>query len=112
MGGLGAAPRALDEIERALALDPGYALAHFNRALIFEQAARAGVRLRDAPSPEIMRLVAAQNIARACKLGHRPACDVERARAEEKSRLQTAPGGPSVLSPETLRDQGLPAAGR
>ena len=112
MGGLGAAPRALDEIERALALDAGYALAHFNRGLIFEQAARAGIRLRDAPSPEIMRLVAAQNIARACKLGHRPACDIERARAEEKSRLQMAPDGPSVLSPEMLREQGLPAVGR
>lgn len=112
IGGLGAAPRALDEIERALAMDARYALAHFNRALIFEQAARAGVRLRDAASPEIMRIVAAQNIARACELGHRPACDLERARAEEKARSQAAPGGPSVLTPEMLREQGLPVPGR
>ena len=102
----------MDEIERALARDAADALAHFNRGLIFEQAARAGIRLRDAPSPEIMRLVDAQNIARACTLGHRPACDIERARAEEKSRLQMAPDGPSVLSPEMLREQGLPAVGR
>lgn len=112
MGGLGAAPRALDDIERALSIDAGYALAHFNRALIFEQAARAGVRLRDAASPEIMRLVAAQNIAQACRLGHRPACDVERARAEEKARSQSATGGATVLTPEMLREQGLTGPGR
>jgi tetratricopeptide (TPR) repeat protein len=111
LGGVGTASRALDDIERALALDPGYALAYFNRALIFEQAARAGVRLRDAASPEIMRLVAAQNIARACQLGHVPACDVERMRAEEKARSMPGGEGPSVLTPEMLRDRGLAVPG-
>ncbi len=108
MGGLGAAPLALTDIERAIALDPSYALAYFNRALIFEQAAQAGMRLRDAVSPELMRAVATQNIARACQLGHGPACDIERARAASKSA--EPPGLPATmtLTPEELRTQGLP----
>ncbi|MCC7082447.1 MAG: tetratricopeptide repeat protein, partial [Burkholderiales bacterium] len=107
MGGLGAAPRALDDIERALALDPDYALAHFNRGLIFDQAASAGMRLRDAVSPEIMRIVAKQNIARACQLGHRPACDVERSRAAEQPKVEEMNEAPLRLTPEKLREQGL-----
>lgn len=109
LGGPGAAPRALDDIERAIALDGGYALAHFNRGLIFEQAAEAGVRLRDAVSPQIMRIVAARNIARACELGHRPACNLERERAEKKEKGAPAVQDmPYAITPEQLRRQGLP----
>jgi len=107
MGGLGAAPRALDDIERALTLDPRYALAHFNRGLIFDQAASAGMRLRDAVSPEIMRIVAAQNIAHACQLGHRQACDYERERAAAKPKVEELGDAPMRLTPEKLREQGL-----
>jgi len=108
MGGLGAAPLALADIERALALDPSYALAYFNRALIFEQAAQAGMRLRDAISPELMRAVATQNIARACQLGHAPACEIERARAAAKSSDPPGLTGTMKLTPEELKAQGLP----
>lgn len=107
MGGLGAAPRALDDIERALKIDPSYALAHFNRGLIFEQAAQAGLRLRDAVSPQIMRIVATQNIARACQLGHRPACDLERERAAKKPQVEELGDAPMRLTPEMLRERGL-----
>jgi len=107
MGGLGAAPRVLDDIERALKVDPNYALAHFNRGLIFEQAAQAGIRLRDAVSPEIMRIVATQNIARACELGHRPACDLERERAAKKPQVEELGDAPMRLTPEMLRERGL-----
>ncbi|MCC6534945.1 MAG: tetratricopeptide repeat protein [Burkholderiales bacterium] len=104
LGGLGAAPMALADIERALALDPNYALAYFNRALIFEQAARTGMRLRDALTPELMRAVAAQNLSRACQLGHGGACDQERATKEKPM-----PGATLPLTPDTPRDRGLPA---
>jgi tetratricopeptide (TPR) repeat protein len=106
LGGLGAAPAALVDIERALQLDPDYALAYFNRAMIFEQAANAGIRLRDALSPELMRAVAEQNIARACELGHAGAC--ERLRAKSKESLPGASDGPVRVTPEALRQQGLP----
>jgi len=107
MGGLGAAPRALDDIEHALAIDPNYALAHFNRGLIFDRAAAAGMRLRDAVSPEIMRIIAKQNIARACQLGHRAACDLERSRAAEQPKVEEMNEAPLRLTPEKLREQGL-----
>lgn len=107
IGGLGAAPRALDDIERALKLDPDYALAHFNRGRIFEQAAQAGMRLRDAVSPQIMRIVANQNIARACQLGHRPACELERERAADPPKVEERGDSPMRLTPEMLRERGL-----
>lgn len=107
VGGIGAAPRALDDIERALGVDPNYALAHFNRGLIFDQAALAGMRVRDAVSPEVMRIVAAQNIARACQLGHRPACDLERERAAKKPQVEEVGDAPLRLTPEMLRERGL-----
>src|SRR5690606_9968208 len=75
LAGLGAAPVALADIERALELDSGYALAYYNRAMVFEQSANAGIRLRDALSPDLMRAVAEQNLARACELGHAGACE-------------------------------------
>jgi protein O-mannosyl-transferase len=106
LGGLGAAPAALVDIERALKLDPDYALAYFNRAIIFEQAANAGIRLRDALSPEIMRAVADQNLGRACQLGHAGAC--ETLRAKSKEALPGSSDGPVRVTPETLRQQGLP----
>ena len=106
LGGLGAAPAALVDIERALKLDPDYALAYFNRAMIFEQAANAGIRLRDALSPELMRAVAEQNIHRACQLGHAGAC--ERLHAKSKEMLPGAADGPVRMTPEVLREQGLP----
>jgi tetratricopeptide (TPR) repeat protein len=106
LGGLGAAPAALVDIERALKLDPDYALAYFNRAMIFEQAANAGIRLRDALSPELMRAVAEQNIHRACQLGHAGAC--ERLHAKSKEMLPGATDGPVRMTPELLRQQGLP----
>jgi hypothetical protein len=105
LGGLGAAPVALVDIERAIALDPNYALAYFNRAMVFEQAANAGIRLRDALSPELMRAVAAQNLERACQLGHAGACERQRANAEQLLPNE----GPVRVTPETLRQQGLPA---
>lgn len=110
LGGVGAAPRALIDIEQALALDPRYALAHLNRGLLFDEAARAGVRLRDAPSSDIMRVIAAQNIARACRLGHAPACELEKARTEEKAGAPSASSGSVVVTPEMLRERGLPTA--
>jgi tetratricopeptide (TPR) repeat protein len=105
-GGLGAAPAALADIERALKLDAGYALAYYNRAMIFEQAANAGLRLRDALSPELMRAVAEQNLSRACQLGHGGAC--ERLRAKSNEALPGAADGPVRVTPEMLRQQGLP----
>jgi len=96
----------LDDIDRALARDPAYALAHYNRGLIFDEAARAGVRLRDAESIEIMRVIARQNVARACELGHRPACA---SAMPERDVGKPARGGPAVVSPEALRKQASPA---
>jgi len=81
MSGVEAGPAALADIERALELDPRYALAYFNRGLVFEEAAKAGIRLRDAVSPEIMRAVAQENMKRACQFGYAPACDRDRDRA-------------------------------
>jgi tetratricopeptide (TPR) repeat protein len=106
LGGLGAAPAALVDIERALKLDPNYALAYYNRAMIFEQAANAGIRLRDALSPDLMRAVAEQNLNRACELGHTGAC--ERLRAKAKDVPPGAADGPIRMTPEALRQQGLP----
>ena len=106
LGGLAAAASALADIERALALDPGYALGYYNRAIVFEQAANAGLRLRDALSPELMRVVAAQNFERACQLGHAAACERQRAQAEET--LPGASEGPVRVAPETSRQQGMP----
>jgi tetratricopeptide (TPR) repeat protein len=105
LGGLGAAPAALVDIEQAIRLDPRYALAYYNRAMVFEQAAAAGIRVRDALSPDLMRVVAEQNLNRACQLGHKGACERLREQAE-----QEAPGGqgPVRVTPETLRRQGLP----
>ena len=106
LGGLGAAPVALADIERALKLDPAYALAYYNRAMIFEQAANAGIRLRDALSPDLMHAVAQQNLNRACELGHTGAC--ERLREKAKDALPGAADGPIRMTPEALRQQGLP----
>lgn len=106
LGGLGVAPAALADIEQAIKLDPSYALAYYNRAVVFEQAAAAGIRVRDALSPELMRAVAEQNLHRACQLGHSGACEQLRERSE-----QALPGaqGPIHVTPETLRrQQGLP----
>jgi len=105
-GGLGAAPAALVDIERAIALDPTYALAYYNRAMVFEQSANAGIRLRDALSPELMRAVASQNLDRACQLGHTGACERQRAKAEEL--VPGANEGPVRVTPEALRQQGIP----
>lgn len=105
LGGLGAAPAALADIEQAIKLDPSYALAYYNRAMVFEQAAAAGIRVRDALSPELMRAVAEQNLNRACQLGHDGAC--ERLRSRSEQALPGAPG-PIYVTPETLRRQGLP----
>lgn len=107
LSGLDGAQDALADIEKALELDPNYALAHFNRGRIFQAAADAGVRLRDAASPEIMRAVAARNILRACELGYAPAC----VRAKDKSIRDSMPGGheaPIMITPEDLRKHGLP----
>jgi tetratricopeptide (TPR) repeat protein len=104
--GIEAAGFALIDIERAIEIDPKYALAHFNRGLLFEEAARAGLKLRDAASPEIMRAIAEQNVMRACQLGHAPACARQ---AGKKSAEEPAPNtGPIRVTPETLRKQGLP----
>jgi tetratricopeptide (TPR) repeat protein len=107
LSGFDGAQDALADIEKALERDPSYAIAYFNRGRIFLAAADAGVRLRDAASPEIMRAVAAQNILRACELGYAPAC----ARAKDKSIRDSMPGGrdaPITITPEDLRKQGLP----
>jgi tetratricopeptide (TPR) repeat protein len=106
-GGVAAAPAALADIERALELDPQYALAYFNRAMVFELAANAGMRLRDALSPELMRAVAGQNLARACELGYRAAC--ERQRAQAADAPPGAQEGAIRVTPEWLRQQGMPA---
>jgi len=106
LSGLESASLALADIEKALSLDPNYALAYFNRGVIFEEAAKAGMRLRDAVSPELMRAVGAENIARACRLGYAQAC----ARARGKTADEPPPGakeGPMRVTPETLRSQGL-----
>jgi tetratricopeptide (TPR) repeat protein len=105
-GGLSSAPAALIDIERAIALDPNYALAYYNRAMVFEQSANAGIRLRDALSPELMRAVASQNLDRACELGHAGACERQRAKAEQLVPGEEAPLG---VKPEALREKGLPA---
>jgi hypothetical protein len=72
--------------------------------MVFEQAANAGIRLRDALSPELMRAVAAQNLERACKLGHAGACERHRASAEALLPNE----GPLRVTPESLQRQGLP----
>lgn len=107
LSGLDGSVAALDDIEKALALDPRYALAHFNRGLIFADAANAGYRLRDAVSPEILRTIAVQNMLRSCELGYAPAC----ARVKEKSMQDALPGSPSgplQMTPEALRERGFP----
>jgi len=108
MSGLEAAPAALADMERALELDPRYALAYFNRGLLFEEAAKAGIRLRDAVSPEIMRAVAQENMKRACNFGHRAACERDRA-GPAQDAPPGAQEGPVRVTPETLRQQGLPS---
>ncbi|MCC7081012.1 MAG: tetratricopeptide repeat protein [Burkholderiales bacterium] len=107
LGCLGAANAALADIERALKLDPAYALAYYNRAMIFEQAANAGIRLRDALSPELMRAVADQNLSRACELGLAGAC--ERLREKSKETLPGAADAPLRMTPEALRQQASPS---
>jgi tetratricopeptide (TPR) repeat protein len=107
VGGLNAAQAALVDIETAIALDPNYALAYYNRAMVFDLAAKAGLRLRDAVSPELLRTVAAQNLNRACELGYRPAC--ERSQAQGDEIPPGAQEGAVRVTPESLRNQGLPA---
>jgi hypothetical protein len=54
-----------------------------------------------------MRVVASQNLDRACQLGHAGACERQKAKAEEL--LPGANEGPVRVTPEALRQQGLPA---
>lgn len=74
LGGMQAAEAALTDIDAAIARDPRYAPAHHRRGALFEEAARAGLRLRDAQGPILLRTIAAQNYGRACELGHADGC--------------------------------------
>ena len=75
--------------------------------MVFELAANAGMRLRDAVSPELMRAVASQNLRRACDLGYRPAC--ERVQSQAADIPQGAQEGPVRATPERLRSPEVPA---
>jgi tetratricopeptide (TPR) repeat protein len=102
LGGLDAAPAALADLDRAVRISPDYALAHFNRAMIFEEAAKVGLVLRDAASPDIMRMIARQNYMTACKLGHRSGCsDLERLSRPQPGGDPVVPVSPEGPPPQT-----------
>jgi len=103
LGGLNVAPAVLADLDRAAELDPGYALPYFNRGLVFEEAASVGLNLRDAPSPDMMRMIARQNYLRACERGHRPACTAVR-------RVDKAGPGQEPATPLTPATPQGPAA--
>ena len=57
-----------------------------------------------------MRAIADQNIERACQLGYAPACRHARTKSAGEDAPPDAQEGPLRITPEALREQGLPAA--